>query len=72
MTKQLLLLMSPVEALRFYCFLSLLLWISEISYLLTPYSVDNLVPFANCKITVWLSFKERMDRLLFGHVINLC
>ena len=25
-----------------------------------------------CKITVWLSFEERMDRLLFVHVINSC
>ena len=33
---------------------------------------DQLVPFANRKITVWLSFEERMDRLLFVHVINSC
>ena len=36
------------------------------------YSVDNLVSFANRKITVWLSFEERMDCLLFVHVINSC
>ena len=28
---------------------------------------DQLLPFANRKITVWLSFEERMDRLLFVH-----
>ena len=33
---------------------------------------DQLVPFPNQKITVWLSFEERMDRLLFVHVINTC
>ena len=40
--------------------------------MLTPSSVDNLVSFANRKITVWLSFEERMDCLLFVHVINSC
>ena len=28
---------------------------------------DQLVPFANRKITVWLTFEERKDRLLFVH-----
>ena len=40
--------------------------------MLTLYSVDNLVSFANRKITVWLSFEKRMDCLLFVHVINSC
>ena len=40
--------------------------------MLTLSSVDNLVSFANRKITVWLSFEERMDCLLFVHVINSC
>ena len=45
-------------------FLSLFLRRSEIG--------DQLVPFPNRKITVWLSFEERMDRSLFVHVINTC
>ena len=28
---------------------------------------DQLVPIANRKITVWLTFEERKDRLLFVH-----
>ena len=84
MTKQLL--MIPVEALRFYCFLSLLfislillvffiillLRIYEITYLLTPYSVDELVSFSNHKINDLLPFMERLDHSLFVHVTNLC
>ena len=40
--------------------------------MLTLSSVDNLVSFANRKITVWLSFEERMNCLLFVHVIHSC
>ena len=64
--------MSPMEALRFYCFVSLFLRISETTCLLTLYSVDELVSFSNCKINDSLSFMERMDCLLFVHVINSC
>ena len=71
MAKQLL--MSPVEALRFYCFLSLFLRISEITYLLTPNSVDELVSFSNRKINDLLPFMERLDHSLFvQYVTNLC
>ena len=64
--------MNINESCRSFTILSLFWRISEISYLLTPYSVDKLVPFPNRKITVWLSFMERMDRVLFVHVINSC
>ena len=56
----------------FITILSLFWRISGISYLLTPYSVDKLVPFSSRKISVWLPFMKRMDRLLFVHLINSC
>ena len=36
----------------------------QLLYLLTLYSVENLIRFANRKITVWLSCEERMGRFL--------
>ena len=81
MTKQLL--MRPIKGLRFYCFVSLffiwlffindfIVFLSLITYLLTLYSVDQLVSFSNRKMNDSLSFMERMDCLLFVHVINSC
>ena len=35
--------------------------------LFLPIFGDQLVPFAHRKITVWLTFEERKDRLLFVH-----
>ena len=61
------------ESFQSLMIISLVLRISEITYsLLTPYSVDQLVSFFNRKINDLLSFMERMDRLLFVHVINSC
>ena len=56
----------------FITMLSLFWRISEISYLLTPYSVDKLVPFSSSKVTDWLSFMERILSFTFVHVINSC
>ena len=64
--------MNINESFRSLMILSLLkLWISEITYLLTPYSVDQLVSFSNRKISDSLFFMKRMDRLLFVHMIKL-
>ena len=61
------------ESFQSLMILSLVLRVSEITYsLLTPYSVDQLVSFFTRKINDLLSFMERMDRLLFVHVINSC
>ena len=56
----------------FFFFLALFLRISEICCLLTPYSVDKLVPFSNRKIIAdSLSFMGRTNRLLFVHTDKL-
>ena len=57
------------ESFQSFVILSLFLRISEIYCLLTPYSVDNLVPISNHKIIDCLSFMKRMDRLCFVDIM---
>ena len=60
--------MNIIKSCQIFFFLALFLRISEICCLLTPYSVDKLVPFSNRKIIAdSLSLMGRTNRLLFVH-----
>ena len=65
--------MIALQAVANLIILSLFLRMSEIFCLLTPYSLDKLVPFSpfsNCRIIDCLSCIEGIERLCFVNMME--